>query len=48
MNPVEQFTPQEPILFNPIDLLSPEYIVQSSDELHARISPYIASMKSAG
>ena len=39
MNPVEQFTPQEPILFNPIDLLSPEYIAQSSTELHTRISP---------
>ena len=33
MNPVDQFTPQEPILFNPIDLLSPEYIAQSSTEL---------------
>ena len=39
MNPVDQFTPQEPILFNPVDLLSPDYIAQSSQELHARISP---------
>ena len=39
MNPVDQFTPQTPILFNPVDLLSPEYIAQSSEELHARISP---------
>lgn len=39
MNPVDQFTPQKPILFNPVDLLSPEYIAQSSKELHERISP---------
>ena len=39
MNPVDQFTPQKPILFNPVDLLSPEYIAQSSQELHTRISP---------
>ena len=39
MNPVDQFTPHKPILFNPVDLLSPEYIAQSSQELHARISP---------
>ena len=39
MNPVDQFTPQKPILFNPVDLLSPDYIAQSSQELHARISP---------
>ncbi len=39
MNPINQFTPQEPILFNPTDLLSPEYIKQSSEELYARISP---------
>ena len=39
MNPVDQFTPQEPILFNPVDLLSPEYIAQSADTLHARITP---------
>ena len=39
MNPVEQFTPQEPILFKPVDLLAPDYITQSSETLHARISP---------
>ena len=39
MNPVDQFTPQEPILFKPADLLSPDYITQSSETLHARISP---------
>lgn len=39
MNPVEQFTPKEPILFNPVDMLSPAYIEQSADELYARISP---------
>lgn len=39
MNPVDQFTPQEPILFNPVDLLSPDYIDQSAETLHARISP---------
>ena len=39
MNPVEQFTPKEPILFNPVDMLSPAYIDQSADELYARISP---------
>lgn len=39
MNPVDQFTPQKPILFNPVDLLLPDYIAQSSQELHARISP---------
>lgn len=39
MNPVDQFTPQEPILFNPVDLLSPEYITHSSKELYTRISP---------
>ncbi|MCG3872276.1 bifunctional proline dehydrogenase/L-glutamate gamma-semialdehyde dehydrogenase PutA [Psychrobacter sp. Ps7] len=39
MNPVDQFTPQEPILFNPVDLLSPDYIAQSAEILHARISP---------
>ncbi len=39
MNPVNQFTPQEPILFNPVDMLSPEYMTQSLEELHARISP---------
>ncbi|WP_250162358.1 bifunctional proline dehydrogenase/L-glutamate gamma-semialdehyde dehydrogenase PutA [Psychrobacter sp. WY6] len=39
MNPVDQFTPQEPILFNPVDLLSPDYITQSAETLHARISP---------
>ncbi|WP_413191373.1 bifunctional proline dehydrogenase/L-glutamate gamma-semialdehyde dehydrogenase PutA [Psychrobacter sp. AT9] len=39
MNPVEQFTPKEPILFNPVDMLSPDYIDLSADELYARISP---------
>ena len=39
MNPIEQFTPQEPILFNPIDLLSPDYIVKPATELYTRISP---------
>ena len=39
MNPLDQFTPQEPILFNPTDLLAPEYIKQSASELYARISP---------
>ncbi|WP_201618283.1 bifunctional proline dehydrogenase/L-glutamate gamma-semialdehyde dehydrogenase PutA [Psychrobacter urativorans] len=39
MNPIDQFTPKEPILFNPTDLLTPEYITQSADELYARISP---------
>lgn len=39
MNPIDQFTPQEPILFDPIDLLTPEYITQSADDLYARISP---------
>ena len=39
MNPIEQFTPKEPILFNPIDLLALEYMTQSSDALFARISP---------
>lgn len=39
MNPVDQFTPQEPILFNPLDILKPEYLRQSSNELFSRISP---------
>lgn len=39
MNPIDKFTPETPILFNPTDLLAPEYISQSSDELFARISP---------
>ncbi|WP_367106028.1 bifunctional proline dehydrogenase/L-glutamate gamma-semialdehyde dehydrogenase PutA [uncultured Psychrobacter sp.] len=39
MNPIEQFTPEEPILFDPTDLLNPQYITQSSDELYQRISP---------
>ncbi|WGV13885.1 bifunctional proline dehydrogenase/L-glutamate gamma-semialdehyde dehydrogenase PutA [Psychrobacter maritimus] len=39
MSPVDQFTPQEPILFKPADLLAPDYIAQSSETLHARISP---------
>lgn len=39
MNPIDQFTPKEPILFNPIDMLAPEYINQSADELYSRISP---------
>lgn len=39
MHPIDQFTPQEPILFKPTELLSPDYIQQSSDELYARISP---------
>ena len=39
MHPIDQFTPQEPILFQPTELLSPDYIKQSSDELYARISP---------
>ncbi|MGP5493197.1 bifunctional proline dehydrogenase/L-glutamate gamma-semialdehyde dehydrogenase PutA [Psychrobacter celer] len=39
MNPVDQFTPQEPILFKPVDLLAPEYITQSSKALYACISP---------
>lgn len=39
MNPIDQFTPKEPILFNPTDLLAPEYITLSADELYARISP---------
>ncbi|MDE0490364.1 bifunctional proline dehydrogenase/L-glutamate gamma-semialdehyde dehydrogenase PutA [Psychrobacter sp. A3] len=39
MNPVNQFTPQEPILFKPVDLLAPEYITQSSKALYACISP---------
>ena len=39
MNPVDQFTPQEPILFNPLDILKPAYLGQSSNELFSRISP---------
>lgn len=39
MNPIDQFTPKEPILFKPTDLLTSEYITKSSDELYARISP---------
>ena len=39
MNPIAQFTPKEPILFNPIDLLNPEYFAQSAETLYARISP---------
>lgn len=39
MNPIDQFTPKQPILFEPTDLLAPEYITQSLDELYARISP---------
>lgn len=39
MNPVDQFTPQEPILFNPLDILKPAYLSQSSNELFSRISP---------
>lgn len=39
MHPIDKFTPQEPILFNPIDLLAPEYLDHSSAELYARISP---------
>lgn len=39
MNPVDQFTPQEPILFNPLDILKPAYLSQSSSELFSRISP---------
>lgn len=39
MNPVEQFTPQEPILFSPTAMLDPEYISLPIAELYARISP---------
>ncbi|TXD97742.1 bifunctional proline dehydrogenase/L-glutamate gamma-semialdehyde dehydrogenase PutA [Psychrobacter frigidicola] len=39
MNPIDQFTPKEPILFKPTDLLVPDSIKQSADELYARISP---------
>ena len=39
INPITQFTPQQPILFHPTDLLHPEYITQSAAELYARISP---------
>lgn len=39
MNPVDQFTPQKPILFNPLDILKPAYLGQSSNELFSRISP---------
>ncbi|WP_350558351.1 bifunctional proline dehydrogenase/L-glutamate gamma-semialdehyde dehydrogenase PutA [Psychrobacter sp. CAL346-MNA-CIBAN-0220] len=39
MNPIDQFTPKEPILFNPVDMLAPEYIKQTADELYACISP---------
>lgn len=39
MNPISQFTPEEPILFEPTDMLAPEYIEQSADELYAHISP---------
>ena len=33
MNPVDQFTPQEPILFNPVDMLSPEPIEKTFEVL---------------
>ena len=39
MNPVDKFTPQEPILFSPTAMLEPEYINQSTAELFSRISP---------
>lgn len=39
MSPINKFTPQDPILFTPTDLLQPEYITQSSTALYARISP---------
>ena len=39
MNPVDQFTPQEPILFNPLDILKPAYLTQPASELFSRISP---------
>ncbi len=39
MNPINQFTPQEPILFSPTAMLNPEYIRLSTQELYSRISP---------
>ena len=39
ISPITQFTPQQPILFHPTDLLHPDYITQSATELYARISP---------
>src|SRR5690606_35021593 len=39
MNPVDQFTPQEPILFNPLDILKPTYLSQPSNEQFSRLPP---------
>lgn len=39
MSPIEQFTPKNPILFSPSDLLDPAYIQQSPNELLQRVSP---------
>ena len=39
MNPIEKFTPNEPILFDAVDLLNPDYLTQSSAVLYSRISP---------
>lgn len=39
MSPIEQFTPQNPILFSPSELLEPTYIQQSPAGLLKRVSP---------
>ena len=39
MPPIEQFTPKNPILFSPVELLNPAYIEQSPATLLSRVSP---------
>ncbi|WP_199506705.1 MULTISPECIES: bifunctional proline dehydrogenase/L-glutamate gamma-semialdehyde dehydrogenase PutA [unclassified Psychrobacter] len=39
MNPIDKFTPKEPILFSPTELLNPQHLEQSSAALYSYISP---------
>ena len=39
MSPIKQFTPQNPILFSPTQVLEPNYIKQPSDKLLSAVSP---------
>lgn len=39
MNPIDKFTPKEPILFSPTELLNPQHLEQSAAALYSYISP---------
>lgn len=48
MHPIDQFTPQEPILFKPTDLLNPTILLNQAMSYLRAYRRYIVSMRVVG